>query len=503
MEKKYLVFDLGASSIKTILFHFDGKSIVMEVLDKFENRPVLINNTIYWNIFELFSNIKTSIKNAVVRFGKIESLGIDGWGSDFCIFDKNKRMISNPVNYRDKDRVLHSEMLYSILPKKRIFELTGHIYTPLIDLFQLYSFAVLKSPEIKEGYRYLSIPDSLNFFLTGNMINEYTRATTSALVDQVEKKWEEEIIKIFGFSRNIFGEFIMPGNIVGELSESVCEELDIKAVRIMACASHDTASAVTGIPVSKEEKDWVFLSMGTWFCFGAETCEPVINDNVFSAGFANQAATEGKNLLFKNINGFWIIEKCKERWEKDAKNEITWEKIIDLSDKSKPFASFIDTDNTVFYNYHFDMPQKVRLFCKESGQKMPGTIGEIARCIFESLVFKIVYIVRSIEQILGYKVKVLYLMGGVTQNSFICQWIANAVNSIVIVCSSQSTSIGNCLMQLKADNEIGDLSEGRKIVHDSIRIKEYYPWDCEIWNKNYNDFHEKIIRNKEEIKFNP
>jgi rhamnulokinase len=493
-QKNYLVFDLGATNIKSILFRFDGKNILTEELGKFENKPVLINDSIYWNIFEIFSNIKAGIKQSVVNFKNLESVGIDGWGSDFCIFDRNKKIISNPVHYRDKDRLLYSVRFYNILPREKIFELTGHATTPLIDLFQLFSLKVLEAPEIREGYKYLSIPDSLNYFLSGNMHNEYTRATTSGLVNLKEKKWEKRIIEIFGFSRNIFGDFISPGTDIGKLSDYVCKEMDIKPINVIATVSHDTAAAVSGIPVRKEDKEWAFLSMGTWFCFGTETAEPMINKKVFSTGFANEAAPEGKNLLFKNLNGFYIIEKCKEIWEEEEHKKISWEKIISLSDEAKPFNSFIDNDNSIFYDYQFDMPEKIRLFCKKSGQIIPNTMGDVARCIFESLVFKVAYNIKLIEEIIGCKLKILYLMGGVTQNRFICQWIANATNILIIVCPSQTSSIGNFLIQLKACNEIKDLQEVRSIVLNSFETKKYYPEDVEIWNNNYIRFYEKIIK---------
>ena len=492
-KKNFLVFDLGASSMKSLLLSFNGKNVFFEKSDKFNNYPVTLNKTVYWNIFELFLNIKRVIKDSEKKFKRIESVGIDGWGADFCIFDKNNKMISNPVAYRDKDRVLYSDKLYELLSKEEIFKLTGYSSIPLIDLFQLYSLKILGAPEIREGNKYLSITDTLNYFLSGNMINEYTRATTSGLVNQEKKEWENNIIKIFDFSRNIFGEFIMPGTEIGKLSNNICEEIDIRSLKVIAPASHDTASAVSGIPISKKDKKWAFLSMGTWFCFGSETEGPIINNEVFRSDFSNEAATEGKNLLFKNLNGFWIIEKCKEKWEKEADKKIPWEEIIDLSNKSKPFNSFIDTDRDIFYDFQFNMPETIRIFCKESNQNIPNTIGEISRCVFESLSFKVAYNIKLIEEILGHRIETIYLMGGGTLNKIICQWVANAANITVKICPSETASIGNLLMQLKACKEIRYLSEGRKIISDSFKIKTYNPDNIEIWDEYYNKFYKKPL----------
>ena len=279
----------------------------------------------------------------------------------------------------------------------------------------------------------------------------------------------------------------MPGQKIGSLSEDLCRELEIETMPIIVPATHDTASAVAGIPVVDSSKNWAFLSMGTWCIIGQETGEPLINDQVFETNFANEAGVEGKNLLFKNVNGLWIIQQCREKWVKDSSRDISWDEIVKMS-SSEPFKSFINVDSPEFTRPHNNMPEVIRKYCKNKGHSIPESIGEIARCIYESLALRFKYNLSLLEKITGEKIELLHLVGGGTKNKLLCQWAADATGPPVIAGPTETTSVGNLLMQLKAAGEIKNLDEGRKISLNSSEVSHYEPKDKDRWDEAYSRY---------------
>ncbi len=260
-EKYFLIFDYGASNGRSIVASYNGYTFDMEINHRFENKPVFVRDTLYWNILELYRELKNGLQQSFSNYKKIYSMGITAWGVDFGILDKNGKLISNPVHYRDQQRVKDSEKLFEIITKKELFELTGYWINPIFDLFQLYSSKINNSPDIMIGEKLLSIPSLFNYFLTGEKVSEKTRAATSALYDQVNDKWQNIILNKLGIPEKIFSPIVKPGTNIGNLCESVSRELSIKSIPVVAPASHDTASAVVfhRVPHFKES-DWVCLA---------------------------------------------------------------------------------------------------------------------------------------------------------------------------------------------------------------------------------------------------
>ncbi|GAH84306.1 unnamed protein product, partial [marine sediment metagenome] len=226
--------------------------------------------------------------------------------------------------YRDEKRKVDSDSLYKIIPREELFELTGAAISPVFDLFHLYSLKIQNATEFVNGDRFLTIPDIFNYFLTGRTYNEYTRITTSIMYNQKEKRWEDRIFRRLNLPNDIFPDIIMPGNKIDNISSKLSSELEIKTIPVIAPAAHDTASAVAGIPVVSKNKNWSFISMGTWCVIGQETESPIINNQALNAGFSNEGGVEGLNLFVKNITGLWIIQQCREKWIKDSSTSISW-----------------------------------------------------------------------------------------------------------------------------------------------------------------------------------
>ncbi len=491
VAKNYLIFDFGASNGRAIIAQYDGGKFNLEVTHRFENRPVFASGTLYWDILRLFSELKEGILQSKKNYKNIQSLGVDTWGVDFALFDKNGKMISNPQHYRDDARTEAARVMENAgYTRKKIFMLTGGLILDIMGIYHFYDLKISESPVLRIADKFLMMPDIFNYFLTGNMFNEFTEATTSIVYDLRSNTWSRDILEILGINESLFPEVIQPGTNIGNIQKSITEELDIKPLSVIAPASHDTASAVTGIPVIDKNKIWGFVSMGTWLVQGMETEKPIVSEDAYSSGFANEGGPEGKNFLTKNINGLWIIQQCMEKWRKDAGRNIAWPEIDKLFPQAKAFQSFIDADDPVFLPPSPDMPKVIAGYCREKGQKIPSDIGSVARCFYESLVLKIRFNVGKLENLTGKKLELMQLVGGGTNNRLLCQWIADALGIQVAAGPTETTAVGNLIMQMKGTGEIKSVEEGRQLCVRSVNVERYEPASSEKekWDTVYGEF---------------
>ncbi|MCL6088404.1 MAG: rhamnulokinase [Actinobacteria bacterium] len=486
--KNYLIFDFGASNGRAIVAKFNGSKFDLEVTHRFDNRPVYVTGTLYWDILRLFSELKIGISASQKDYGKIESLGIDTWGVDFGFIDKNGHMLSNPHHYRDEARTRAADFVHKDFSREKLFELTGGLVMEIMSLYHLYNLKINKAVELTNAYKFLMMPDLFNYFLTGNAFNEFTDATTTLTYDQKNKKWSDKILNKLGISKDLFPEIIQPGSKVGDIQKSILDELEIANIPVIAPASHDSASAETGIPVIEAKKNWAFVSMGTWLVEGIETPEPVITHEAFKSGYGNEGGCEGRNLFVKNINGLWIIQQCMEKWRKDKGKNIAWPEIDEIYPKAKPFYAFINVDDPVFLPPSADMSKVIARYCREKGQNIPEGIGAVARCFYESLVLKIKNNILLTEKLTGKKIELVQLVGGGTNNKLICQWISNAVGVPVAAGPTETTAVGNLLMQLKGTGEIKDVNEGRILCRNSSNVLVYEPEEKAVWDAAYEKY---------------
>jgi len=281
----------------------------------------------------------------------------------------------------------------------------------------------------------------------------------------------------------------MPGNVLGNLSQKICNEFEVPSIPVVNVASHDTASAIAGIPLRISGDDWAFISLGTWAIYGVETEEQYISREVFESGFANQGGCEGKTNFVNLFTGLWVIQQCYERWCKDAGKKIGWNTVVSEAEKARSGKVFIDLDAPEFAQPNPNMPLEIQKYCQKNGQEVPEGIGEISRCIFESLVLKFKQCYCDVQRFTGKKTRVLYLVGGGSKNKLLCQWTADALGIPVMAGPAETTSVGNLLLQLKASKEIDSLDDGRRIAGASADSKEYLPSDSEKWDEYYNRYY--------------
>ncbi|WP_055668862.1 rhamnulokinase [Desnuesiella massiliensis] len=479
MLKKVLAFDLGASSGRAILGFFDGEKINLEEIHRFENTPTTEDNRMYWNLSELFSEIKKAMVIAEKK-GGYDSIGIDTWGVDYGIIDKNGKLLDNPIHYRDTRTSGIIDEVGKIITKDKLYTLTGNQLMEINTLFQLFSEYLVKGKDFYKNKTLLMMPDLFNYLLTGVKKAEKTIASTTQIFDPYNKRWNEYIINKLGLNKDLFPDIISPGTEIGLIREELARELDIERKTVIAVCEHDTASAVAAVP-SKE--DFVFISCGTWSLVGTELKEPLINEKSMKYNLTNETGMNNTTRFLKNIKGLWLVQETKRQFKKEGEN-YSYDDFERLAREAKAFSCVIDVDAEEF-GHPGDIPSRIKSYAENTGQQIPKTHGEIIRCIYESLAFKYRDTFEQISECTQKKYNVLHLVGGGSQSKLLCQMTADALGIEVIAGPVEATAIGNIMVQLIAQGEIKSFEQGRAIVEKSFGTKRYVPSENILWNKNY------------------
>lgn len=483
MNSKHLIFDYGASQGRCIVASYSGDSFKMDVVHQFDNQPVNFAGTLYWDILRLSLEMKIGVQKAFAKYGGITSMGVDTWGCDFGFIDRDGKLLANPVSYRDELRYCYKPLLDKDFGEFDLFRLSGTNTNTIMGLYHLYGLLQENSVELQSADKLMMMPDLLNYYLTGCVSNEYTNATMMLMVDQKNKTWHDAIIDRLGIPKHLFSLLSMPGTVIGDIQKKVCEDFGISPIPVICVASHDTASAIAGLPIHSDAKSWGFLSLGTWAILGIETDDQYVSKEVFKSGFANQGGCEGKTNFVNLFTGLWVIQQCFAKWRQDIGQSFSWDDLVALVDQSDGGIAFIDLDSIDFAMPNPNMPLVIQEYCKKTGQNIPQTTGEIARCVYESLVLKIKQCYENMEEATNANIEVLHIVGGGSKNGLLCRWIADALQLPVLAGPAETTSVGNLLMQLKGVGAIGSLKEGRELSYNSSAPKEYLPSDSNRWEE--------------------
>ena len=468
--RNLLAFDLGASNGRAILGQFDGEKITMRELHRFENNYIEMNGVFYWDLPYLYNQLKQGLlvfKNANV--GELDCIGIDTWGVDYGLLDKNGHLLSNPRSYRyalDADM----EAVWETVDFPTLFARTGIATMNFNTVYQLYRRKQQGDPALEAAETLLFMPDLLGYFLTGEKKSEYTVATTSMLYNPTTKDWDWQTIEALELPKKIFTPLDRAGSLRGTLRPELAEELGINQAHFAAVGTHDTASAVAAIPGTGS---FAFCSSGTWSLFGVETGKPILTDAVRDASFSNEGTIQGGFRPLKNIMGLWLIQECRRDWQK-AGMSLSWNDIVEEAKKAEPFRSVIDPDYGEFFAGG-RMVEKIQAFCRETNQPAPETVGQIARCIYESLALKYRWALERLEEVKGQRIDTLNIVGGGSQDGYLNQQTANATGLTVFAGPTEGTALGNLMVQFIHSGDFADLAEARAAIRRSFEIKEYQP----------------------------
>lgn len=481
MKKNYLAIDLGAESGRTILGTLAAEKLVLSEIHRFPNQPVRLPGGFHWDILRLWAEVKAGIAKAVKSGVKLDSLGIDAWGVDFALLDRDGNLLGNPYHYRDHRTEGMIETAFHRLPRERIFAQTGCQFSPINSLYQLLSLAENNSPVLSAAQTFLTIPDLLNFWLTGRKVCEFTNATTTQCYDPRWKTWAVPLLEKMSIPTHIFPEIVPPGTILGRLRSSVAEETGAPDLPVVAPACHDTGSAVVAVPA--ENQDFAWLSSGTWSVLGAEVRQPCLTEKALAYNLTNEGGVFGTWRLSKNILGLWLIQECRRAWQHQGE-DYSYDAMSKLAAESDPFIAVIDPDDASFFRPG-DMPQKVQDFCQETGQRVPQSHGEIVRVVLESLALKYRFVLERLDELTGTRLAPLHIIGGGTQNRLLNQFTADATGRKVVTGPIEATAIGNLLMQAIALGHLANLSEARAVVRASFSPEIYASQPDSRWDEAY------------------
>jgi rhamnulokinase/L-fuculokinase len=461
--------DLGASSGRLTTVDFDGRALRLDEVHRFVNEPVRLRDTLYWNIHGIYAEMTKGIAKAASG-GAFSTLGIDTWGCDFALLDAYGDMIETPVHYRDA-RTDDYESLYERIPKDELYAVTGTQFIQINTINQLDAVKRMKPEHIDRARAFLMIPDLLNFFLTGEMLSEYTDATTTQLLDARSRSWSAPLIGRIGLDADLFREIVMPGHVCGRIRPALSEELRAGAADVICVASHDTGSAVVSLPAPDD--DVVFISSGTWSLLGTELDEPLTDARAQSNNFTNEGGATGNIRFLKNIMGSWLIQESRREWARDGTN-YSFDELSRLAAEAEAYRSFIDVDDPSFIK-DGDMPSRIAAYCRRTGQPVPETPGEIVRVIMDSLAFKYRSAIEELAECTGKRFKAIHMVGGGAKDEALCELTATATGLPVYAGPFEATALGNAAIQLIAAGELSSVKEAREVIAYSFPVKAYDP----------------------------
>ena len=486
MKRNLLAFDLGASNGRAILGQFDGEKITMTELHRFENNYIEMNGVYYWDTPNLYNQLKTGLLKFVQGgYGDLDSFGIDTWGVDYGLLDKNGQLAGLPRSYRlgNQDDI---DAVKAVIPEHELYARSGIDTTLTFNtLYQLYRRKRENDPALEVADTMLLTPDLLGYFLTGAKGTEYTIATTTQLYNPTTKDWDWETIDQLGLPRKIFTKIDPTGTIRGHIRPAVCEEIGINPAAFVAVGSHDTASAVAAIPGTGS---FAFCSSGTWSLFGAEMDKPDLTPAAHDAHFSNEGTIQGGYRPLNTIIGMWIIQECRRDWLKNGM-DISWDEVVNQAKAAEPLRSIINPDSPEFYAGG-NMEKKIQEFCRKTGQPVPETVGQVARCVYESLALKYRCALEGLEKMKGQRIDSLNIVGGPINNKFLNQLIADSLDRDVVTGPVEGAAIGNLLTQAMALGDIKDLDHLRQVVRNSESVTTWKPNHTELWEQAY----EKLLK---------
>jgi rhamnulokinase len=469
----FLAVDLGASSGRVMDCAWDGERFSLDEAHRFPNAGVRIGADLYWDVQRIWTEIQSGLRQCRARRNELPAgIGIDAWGVDFCLLDERDRLLGNPHHYRDSRTNGVPAAVQSKMSGRDLFRATGVQTMEINTVFQLASMAIQADRRLMHACTLLMIPDFFQFLLCGEKRAEYTAASTTEIFDLRARCWSREVLEKLELPGCIFQQIVQPGTVLGELQSGVQAECGFAGVvACIAVASHDTASAVAAIPGLDDAS--AFLSSGTWSLMGVAVNEPVLSDVAFNGGFTNEGAADGRVLLLKNMTGLWILQECVRLWEAEG-SRCAWSDLEAAAASAVVFRSFIYPSADVF-QAPADMCAAIAHFCAASGQPVPLTRGELARCVFESLSFAYRDVLEELERITGRALGTIRVVGGGSLNQFLCQMTADACGRVVIAGPVEAAALGNAMMQALVTGHLKNLSEGQAALRRSVELRSYEP----------------------------
>jgi sugar (pentulose or hexulose) kinase len=490
--RRFLAFDLGASNGRAVVGEFDGSALRCEDIYHFPNEPVRVLGDFHWDLLRLFGDIKRGLMEYARRYGpEVDGIGIDTWGVDFALIDRDGRMLGNPHHYRDNRSEGRPEQIASEVDPYIIYRTTGVQLEQVSTICQLYALAKERSPQLEIADCFLMVPSLLSYFLTGTRVQEHSNISNSGLWGFESDSPSSDILDGLGIPRRIMPDVIRPGTAVGNLTGPIREECGLGNAPVFVPATHDTASAVISVPADPST-NWAFLSCGTWSVIGIETDRPITSRDAFEAGVTSAATANGKYMPRLNITGLWILQELRRIWEKQG-DKLDWGTMVEMAENAPKFAAFMDVDSPEFASPP-DMPAAIAGYLRKTGQSVPDDKGGMIRVVMESLALKYREKLAKIESLSGRKKEVLHIVGGGVRNTLLCRFTAGSTGIPVVAGPVEATSTGNLLVQMMGAGVFSSVAEGRQALRESFEVVDYAPTDTTEWDEAYGKYLSVVSR---------
>ena len=463
--------DVGASSGRVMVGHVGPEDLRLEEVNRFRNGGVRVGATLHWDVLHLYRGLLEGLRACGRGGATVDAVGIDTWAVDYGLLDSSGALLGNPVHYRDgRTNGVMDKVLADVTPE-RMYAVTGIQFLPFNTAYQL--VAAAGTPQLAAAARLLLLPDLLAHWLTGAEVAELTNASTTQLLDVASRDWSIDLLRRLGVDRRLLPPVVQPGDRVGELQPHVLEETGLAGpVPVVAVGSHDTASAVVGVPAATDR--FAYISCGTWSLVGVELSQPVLTDASRQANFTNELGVDGTVRYLRNVMGLWLLQESVRTWEAEG-GPTDLPALLAEAARVEPFAAVVDPDDARFLPPG-DMPRRIRSFCTETGQRAPSSPPEVVRCIIDSLALAHRRTLREAQQLSGHDVEVVHVVGGGARNALLCQLTADACGLPVVAGPVEATALGNVLVQARALGVLpGDLSELRGLISRTQPLATYAP----------------------------
>jgi rhamnulokinase len=499
----HLAVDLGASSGRVIAGRIEDGTLKLDEVHRFANEPVMIQNSLQWNVHGLWAEILEGLRIAASRFSGIRSVGVDTWGVDYVLLDENDQIAAPIRHYRD---ARSNGMLARAFDKlggpesgrQRMFEATGLQFMEINTVFQLLSAVENRERSLEIADGFLMMGDFFHWLLSGKRSIEASNASTSQMLDPKTGRWQMEMIRDLGIPTGLFVPVTRAATTLGNVQPSVAAATGLHDVPVVLPATHDTASAVIAVPAdafAPEKPDWCYISSGTWSLMGCELASPRVTDLCAELNFTNEGGVGGSTRLLKNIGGLWIFQQIRKSMQRRGK-DVTWQSMVESAESSAPFELLIDPDHADFIA-PIDMIDAMEAFAAKTGQAAAASEHTYYRASLEGLALRYRVCLELLEQLVDNRIETIHIVGGGTMNELLCQMTADACNRPVFAGPVEATAIGNLVMQMVGTGEIGSgkaadqaaaVLEARKLVRESFAVKTYTPNAPQQWDEPASRF---------------
>jgi len=471
--RRFIAFDFGASSGRAVVGEVSTDRFTVREIHRFDNQPLGLRRHLYWNLPGLYQELLAGLRAYRRLCGpSAEGIGVDTWGCDFGQLDRNGDLLGLPRHYRDSRTAGTPQIIDREFGNRALYMRNGIQFLVFNTLNQLIAMKRSPDPTFDATGRILFMPDLFHYLLTGIPVAELTLSSISQLYDVRENAWDREVCERFGIPTSLLAPLSPPGSVLGTLLPEISEETGVSG-RVILPATHDTASAAVAVP--SDAGRIAFISSGTWSIVGLEIPRPVLNDESFQMNVSNSGGAYGRTLYVKIVMGLWIVQQCRESWEREGM-AVTFDEIVQAASAAPASTSFIDPDATRFLAPAGMLGEVLQAYRESGGPDLPrGDVGPIARLVFESLALKYRYTLERLMKASGASVDRIYVVGGGAKNALLNQLTADFTGLPVVAGPVEATAIGNVAVQAIGAGVLGSLEEARRLIRRAFAVEQFLP----------------------------